>query len=72
VLAWGKDRIAERDGERAITLTDELRSMSFDPCAQQAFIVAHRDGWRIVKHAEQRENTLRLQATEMQGRIASI
>ena len=39
LLALGKDPIAERDGERARTLVEKQRSMSFDQCSQ-AYIAA--------------------------------
>ena len=68
LLALGKDPITERDGERARTLADKQRSMRFDQCAQ-AYIAAHRDGWRNAKHAEQWENTLRLHASPVIGKL---
>ena len=68
LLALGKDPIAERDGERARTLVEKQRSMSFDQCSQ-AYIAAHRDGWRNAKHAAQWENTLRLHASPVIGKL---
>ena len=62
------DPIAERNGERARTLVEKQRSMSFDQCAQ-AYIAAHRDGWRNAKHAAQWENTLRLHASPVIGKL---
>jgi hypothetical protein len=70
LLALGKDPIAERDGERARTLVEKQRSMSFDQCSQ-AYIAAHRDGWRNAKHAAQWENTLRLHASPVIGKRRS-
>ena len=68
LLALGKDPITERDNERARTLADKQRSMSFDQCGQ-AYIAAHRDGWSNAKHAEQWENTLRLHASPVIGKL---
>ena len=68
LLALGKDPVSERDGERARTLADKQRSMTFDQCAQ-AYIAAHRDGWRNAKHASQWENTLRLHASPVIGKL---
>jgi integrase len=68
LLALGKDPIAERDGERARTLVEKQRSMTFDQCAQ-SYIAAHRDSWRNAKHAAQWENTLRLHANPVIGQL---
>lgn len=68
LLALGKDPIAERDGERARTMVEKQRSMTFDQCSQ-AYIAAHRDGWRNAKHAAQWENTLRLHASPVIGKL---
>ena len=62
LLALGKDPIAERDGDRVKALADKQHAMTFDQCAQ-AYITAHRDGWRNAKHATQGETTLRLHAS---------
>ena len=69
LLVLGKDPIAERDSELARTISEKQRSMSFDQCAQ-AYIAAHRDGWRNAKHAEQWENTLRLHASPVIAKLA--
>ncbi len=68
LLALGKDPIAERDGERARTLADKQHAMTLDQCAQ-VYIAAHRDGWRDAKHATQWENTLRLHASPVIGKL---
>jgi integrase len=68
LLALGKDPIAERDGARARTLVEKQRSMNFDQCAQ-AYIAAHRDGWRNAKHAAQWESSLRLHAGPVIGKL---
>ena len=68
LLALGRVPITERDGERARTLVKKLRLMSFDQCSQ-AYIAAHRDGWRSAKHAAQWENSLRLHASPVIGKL---
>ena len=68
LLALGKDPITERDGERAKALVDKQRTLTFDQCAE-AYIIAHRDGWRNAKHATQWENTLRLHASPVIGKL---
>ena len=62
LLALGNDPIAERDDDRVKVLADKQHAMTFDQCAQ-AYITAHRDGWRNAKYATQWENTLRLHAS---------
>ena len=66
LLALGKDPLAERDGARERTLVEKQRSMTFDQCSQ-AYIAAHKDGWRNSKHAAQWESTLRLHASPVIG-----
>jgi integrase len=68
LLALGKDPIAERDGDRARSLVEKRRTITFDQCSQ-AYIAAHRDGWRNAKHAAQWENTLRLHASPVIGKL---
>ena len=68
LLALGKDPIAERDGDRVKALADKQHAMTFDQCAQ-AHITAHRDGWRNAKYATQWENTLRLHASPVIGKL---
>ena len=68
LLVLGKDPIAERDGERARARVNKQPTMSFDQCSQ-AYIAAHREGWRNAKHAAQWENTLRLHASPVIGKL---
>jgi integrase len=57
LLADGTDPIqARRDVQTAATLA-EMRSKPFRECAE-AFIEAHRAGWKNAKHVAQWENTL--------------
>ncbi len=68
LLSLGKDPAAERDAERALSLVEKQRSITFDQCAQ-AYITAHRDGWRNAKHAAQWESTLKLHAHPIIGKL---
>ena len=68
LLALGKDPLAERDGARERTLVEKQQSMTFDECSQ-AYIAAHKDGWRNSKHAAQWESTLRLHASPVIGAL---
>ncbi len=65
-LALGRDPIVVRDADRTQSLAEKQRSISFDQCAQ-AYIAAHRDGWRNAKHAAQWESTLKLHASPIIG-----
>jgi integrase len=73
LLSLGKDPIVERDGARDLEVKrarlEKKTSMTFDQCAQ-SYIAAHRDGWRNAKHASQWENTLRLHAGTVIGKLA--
>jgi len=51
------DPIDVRDAERRHIALEEARSMTFSKCAE-AFIEAHRAGWKNAKHASQWTNTL--------------
>lgn len=56
-LADGKDPIAEREAERAAEALAKAKGKTFKACAE-AYIKAHREGWKNAKHASQWENTL--------------
>lgn len=45
---------------------ERARAMTFDQCAQ-AYIAAHRSGWKSEKHASQWENTIAAYATPIIG-----
>jgi integrase len=53
----GVDPIAARDAERGARAAEAARAMSFRQCAN-AYIEAHRVGWRNAKHAAQWQSTL--------------
>jgi integrase len=55
LLLAGKDPIEERN---AAIRQDEAQAKTFRQCAE-AYIEAHRAGWKNAKHASQWENTLR-------------
>lgn len=64
----GKDPIRERREARSEAAVAATARLTFDQCAA-AYIAAHRDGWRNVKHAAQRESTLRLHASPVIGAL---
>jgi integrase len=53
----GIDPVEARKAERAKAKLSAARSMTFNQCAE-AYITAHRAGWRNVKHAAQWTSTL--------------
>lgn len=57
LLDEGKDPIEARDAAKARAALDLARSKTFKECAE-AYIEAHRTGWKNSKHASQWENTL--------------
>lgn len=57
LLDKGIDPIDARDLERLRQRAEAARVMTFKACAE-AYIEAHRAGWRNAKHASQWENTL--------------
>jgi integrase len=68
LLLEGKDPLETR---KASTLADALeraRMMTFDQCAE-AYIAAHRSGWKNPKHASQWENTLETYASPIIGKL---
>jgi integrase len=54
----GVDPIAARNSERAERAAEAARAMTFRQCAE-AYIEAHRAGWRNAKHAAQWTATLK-------------
>jgi integrase len=57
LLVAGIDPIEARDDDRARFLLEANRAKTFNDCAN-AYIEAHRAGWRNPKHAEQWRSTL--------------
>ena len=51
------DPIEARDADRTEAVLAAARDISFDKCAE-AYIKAHRSGWKNAKHVEQWTNTL--------------
>jgi integrase len=64
----GIDPVEARKAERAKSRLDAARSMTFDQCAN-AYITAHRAGWRNVKHASQWASTLAAYASPVFGTL---
>jgi integrase len=57
LLAKGIDPLAERKAKKAQRKLDAAKAMTFQTCAE-AYIDAHRAGWRNAKHAGQWPATL--------------
>jgi integrase len=53
----GIDPIDARRGQRVVAQLEDAKSMSFAECAE-AYIAAHRAGWRNAKHAAQWSATI--------------
>ena len=53
----GRDPIEERKAQRVQERAQVVKTMTFKECAQ-AYIAAHRAGWKNAKHADQWANTL--------------
>jgi hypothetical protein len=63
------DPIDARDARRAQEALAEARSISFRQCAQ-AYVAAHRAGWKNAKHADQWTNTLETYCGPVIGALA--
>jgi len=57
MLLDGVDPLATRDAAAAHARSERTRAMTFKACAE-AYIEAHKAGWRNAKHANQWTNTL--------------
>lgn len=57
LLLDGKDPLSTREAERLAILAESAKAMTFKKCAE-AYIDAHKAGWRNGKHADQWTNTL--------------
>lgn len=68
LVVEGKDPIRERRAAQSDVTVAATSRMTFDQCAT-AYIAAHRDGWRNLKHAAQWESTLRLHASPVIGTL---
>jgi integrase len=69
----GIDPIDARDAQRASTVVERAKAMTFDQCAEY-YITAHRAGWRNPKHAAQWKSTLAMYVSPVFGKlpVASI
>ena len=68
MLAEGIDPIDARDAQNQKQALEQARSKTFAECAE-AYIKAHRTGWRNAKHGAQWEATLNTYATPLFGSL---
>jgi integrase len=68
LVAQGVDPIDRRRSERAATATADAKAMTFKACAE-AYIAAHRAGWRNPKHAAQWPSTLQTYVYPVMGEL---
>jgi integrase len=65
----GLDPIATRNASRVAAELAAAKETTFDQC-RDAYIAAHRAGWRNPKHRQQWTNTLATYATPMFGKLS--
>lgn len=63
-----KDPIEERRSAQLADGMERAKAMTFDQCAA-AYIAAHRNGWKNLKHAAQWESTLATYASPVIGTL---
>ncbi len=68
IVSAGRDPISERDADRQRIKLTTAMAMTFDECAD-AYIEAHRAGWKNPKHVTQWENTLATYASPVIGSL---
>jgi integrase len=68
LLRQGVDPISARQTERGAARLAAAGSMTFRACTE-AYIEAHRSGWRNAKHAQQWRNTLQTYAFPIIGEL---
>jgi integrase len=68
LLLDGHDPIATRSAARVAARLADAKTMTFDQCAE-AYIDAHRAGWKNAKHAEQWPSTIRSYASPVFGSL---
>jgi integrase len=68
IVDAGRDPISERDADRQRIKLTTAMAMTFDECAD-AYIEAHRAGWKNPKHVTQWENTLASYASPVIGSL---
>lgn len=66
LLDEGIDPLAERDRIKQVKVEETTQRMTFRQCAE-AFIEAHRSGWKSTKHAAQWTSTLEAYAYPVLG-----
>ena len=67
-LLEGVDPIEARRAQRTAAQLEMLKAVTFQQCAE-AYIAAHKPGWRSAKHAEQWPNTLKAYAYPVFGAL---
>jgi integrase len=68
-LLAGLDPVEQRRAQRASNAFADAKAMTFDQC-RDAYIAAHRAGWRNVKHAKQWTATLTTYVTPIFGNLS--
>jgi integrase len=68
ILLEGKDPLESRKASKLVEALERAKMMTFDQCAE-AYIAAHRSGWKNAKHASQWENTLETYASPIIGKM---
>jgi len=68
LLLDGHDPIAARHAARAAARLANVHTMTFDQCAE-AYIAAHKSGWKNPKHAGQWSATLKTYASPVFGAL---
>jgi len=68
-LLDGTDPLDAKHAEQATQKAAKAKAKTFDECAE-AYIDAHRAGWKNEKHAEQWENTLATYASPVFGSLS--
>jgi integrase len=67
-LLAGLDPVEQRHAQRAATALDDAKAMTFDAC-RDAYIAAHRAGWRNTKHTKQWTATLATYVSPVFGHL---
>jgi integrase len=67
-LLAGLDPVEQRRAQRASNALADAKTMTFDQC-RDAYLAAHRAGWRNVKHAKQWTATLTTYVTPVFGHL---
>ncbi len=68
LLLEGKDPLDTRKVSKLVDALGRAKMMTFDQCAE-AYIAAHRGGWKNAKHASQWVNTLETYASPFIGKM---